>query len=80
MQVELPQTLEACVPRDCELIALVGEIDMTRAAELRAAVEAYRRSQSGDARVDMSEVSFCGSEDVEFLVSCLRPQEQRSEP
>jgi anti-sigma B factor antagonist len=71
MHVELPQTLEARVPRDCELIALVGEIDMTRAAELRAAVEAYRRSQSGDARVDMSEVSFCGSEGVEFLVELL---------
>jgi anti-sigma B factor antagonist len=71
MQVELPQTLEARVPRDCELIALVGEIDMTRAAELRAAVEAYRRSQSDNARVDMSEVTFCGSEGVEFLVGLL---------
>jgi anti-anti-sigma factor len=71
MQVELPQTLEARVPRDCELIALVGEIDMTRAAELRASVEAYRESPSDHARVDMSEVSFCGSEGDEFLVGLL---------
>jgi anti-sigma B factor antagonist len=59
------------VPRDSELITLVGEIDMARAAEQRTAVEAYRESHLDNALVDMSEVSFCGSEGVEFLVGLL---------
>jgi anti-sigma B factor antagonist len=71
IEPELPQTLEARMARNCELITLVGEIDMTRAAELRAAVATYQESPSDDAQVDMSRVSFCGSEGVEFLAALL---------
>jgi anti-sigma B factor antagonist len=66
------------VPHGFELITLVGEIDMTRAAELRSAVEAFRESPSDSARVDMSEVSFCGGEGVEFLVRLLEAARTRA--
>jgi anti-anti-sigma factor len=56
---------------DRDLITLVGEIDMTRSAELRAAVAAFRESPSDDAQVDMSGVSFCGSEGIDFLTGLL---------
>jgi anti-anti-sigma factor len=60
------------VARDCELVKLVGEIDLTRSAELRSVVQAYVESRSVDAVVDMSEVSFCGSEGIEFLGGLLK--------
>jgi anti-sigma B factor antagonist len=65
------------MPHGVELITLVGEIDMTRAAELRSAVEAYRESPSDSVRVDMSGVSFCGGEGVEFLVRLLEAARTR---
>ena len=62
---------------DCELVTLVGEIDLTRSAELRSVVQAYVESRSVDAVVDMSEVSFCGSEGIEFLGGCSRAHDPR---
>ena len=58
--------------QDGELITLVGEIDMARTAELRALVQAHAESRSIDAVVDMSEVSFCGTEGIEFLLGLLK--------
>jgi anti-sigma B factor antagonist len=52
---------------DCELITLVGEIDMVRTEELRTAVEAFRVSPAPNVEVDVSGVTFCGSEGVGFL-------------
>ncbi len=57
---------------DCELVTLVGEIDLTRSAELSSVVQAYVESRSVDAVVDMSEVSFCGSEGIELLGGLLK--------
>jgi anti-anti-sigma factor len=60
------------MPEDHELITLAGEIDLTRCDELRDAVEAYRQSPAAHAVVDMSAVSFCGSEGAHFLASLLQ--------
>jgi anti-sigma B factor antagonist len=62
---------------DYALITLVGEIDLTRCTELRRAVEAYRQSRSTHAVVDMSAVSFCGSEGAHFLASLLQAAERK---
>ncbi len=56
---------------DGEMITLVGDIDMARSVELRRLVQAYVESRSVDAVVDMSAVSFCGSEGIEFLDELL---------
>jgi anti-anti-sigma factor len=63
---------------DCELITLVGEIDMARSAELRTAVQAYAASRSVHAVVDMSLVCFCGSEGIEFLDELLECARSRN--
>ena len=49
--VVLPQTPEAPMADDCELITLVGEIDMTRTVELRNVMVAFRESASVHALV-----------------------------
>jgi anti-anti-sigma factor len=61
----------------CELITLVGEIDMTRTAELRTAIEAFRDSSASDAVVDVAGVSFFGSDGVGFLVRLFMEAKNR---
>jgi anti-sigma B factor antagonist len=63
---------------DRELITLVGEIDMTRSAELRTAVEVFRDSSATDAVVDVSDVSFFGSEGIGFLVRLFMEVQTRA--
>jgi anti-sigma B factor antagonist len=63
---------------DCELITLVGEIDMVRSAELREAAETFRLSSSANVVVDVSEVSFFGSEGIGFLVSLYKAVTERA--
>jgi anti-anti-sigma factor len=62
---------------DAEVITLVGEIDMTRSAELRTAVEGFRNSSATDVVVDVSGVSFFGSEGVGFLVRLFMEAKNR---
>jgi anti-anti-sigma factor len=52
---------------DCDLITLVGDIDMTRVEDLRSAAEAFRDSTAVHAVVDLSDVTFFGSEAVGFV-------------
>jgi anti-sigma B factor antagonist len=61
---------------NCELITLVGEIDMTRSEELSGAFASFCASPSAHALVDLSDVSFFGSEGVGFLARLA--QEARS--
>lgn len=55
----------------CELITLVGEIDMARSEELDSVLATFRESRSVHAIVDMTEVGFCGSEGVHLLTGWL---------
>jgi len=52
---------------DCELISFTGDLDMTRVDELRSAVDAFRDSTAVHAVVDLSDVSFFGSEGVGLI-------------
>jgi anti-sigma B factor antagonist len=73
----LPQTLEARMTNGSMLITLVGEIDMSRSPELHSASDAFRESRSAHAVVDMSGVSFCGSEGVHLLTRLLTVAQSR---
>jgi anti-sigma B factor antagonist len=73
----LPQTLEARMTNGCVSITLVGEIDMSRSSEMVSAVDAYRESRSAHVVVDMSDVSFCGSEGVHLLTRLLKVAQTR---
>lgn len=52
---------------DCELISFAGDLDITRVEELRSAVDAFRDSPALHAVVDLSDVSFFGSEGVGLI-------------
>jgi anti-anti-sigma factor len=62
---------------DAEVITLVGEVDMSRSAELRTAVDAFRNSSATDVVVDVAGVSFFGSEGIGFLVRLFMEAKNR---
>jgi anti-sigma B factor antagonist len=55
-----------------ELITLSGEIDMTRVSDLSAAVTLFDASDAADAVVDLTDVTFFGSEGVGLLARLHR--------
>jgi anti-anti-sigma factor len=63
---------------DCDVIGLNGDIDLTRVDQLDGLVETFRHSSAPHVTVDLTEVTFFGSEGVGFvfrLVQLALPRE-----
>jgi anti-sigma B factor antagonist len=60
------------VANDCVLITLAGEFDMTRVAELQSSVEGFADSPAVHVVVDLSDVTFLGSEGIAFVARLCR--------
>ncbi len=59
------------VPGGC-VVTLAGDIDLASRQKLDAAVAAVLRSMPGDVRVDVTAVTFFGSEGLGFLARLLQ--------
>ena len=62
---------------EAELITLSGDIDMNQADVLNAANAAFQRSTASSVIVDLSEVSFFGSEGCGLIARLHRVAQQR---
>jgi anti-anti-sigma factor len=60
------------VSKDSELIVLDGEIDMVRADDLHQALELFGSSVASHAVVDLSSVTFFGSEGVGLVAQLYK--------
>jgi anti-anti-sigma factor len=58
------------------IVAVVGEIDMARAPEVRHCLERCRAEGGLDVIIDLSDVTFLGSAGISVLVSVKRTLEQ----
>jgi anti-anti-sigma factor len=52
---------------NCDVITLAGDIDTSCVDDLMGAIDAFRESVATDAVVDLSDVTFVGSEALGFV-------------